>query len=75
MVLNTLVFFLTPCVGAGVGADGESKKDLGSVMKMTIMSNGELTPVWRSKWNAEVADVDSLEKVERRVAVKNLEEP
>ena len=58
-----------------MGADGESKKDLGNVMKMVIMSNGELTPVWRSKWNAEVADVDSLEKVERRVAVKNLEEP
>ncbi|CAD6217740.1 unnamed protein product [Miscanthus lutarioriparius] len=42
---------------------------------MAIMSNGELTPVRRSKRNTEVADVDSLEKAERRVAVKNLEEP
>jgi len=62
-------------LGAGVVDDGESKKDLGSVMKMAIMSNGELTPVRRSKRNAEVADVDSREKAERRVAIKNLKEP
>ena len=36
---------LDAMLGAGVAADGESKKDLGSVMKMAIMSNGELTPV------------------------------
>ena len=66
---------LDTMLGVGVGADGESKKDLGSVMKMAIMSNGELTPVRRSKRNAEVADVDSREKAERRVTIKNLEEP
>jgi len=66
---------LDAVLGAGVVDDGESKKDLGSVMKMAIMSNGELTPVRRSKRNAEVADVDSQEKAERRVVVKNLEEP
>ena len=70
-----LAVLLDAMLGAGVAADGESKKDLGSVMKMAIMSNGELTPVRRSKRNAEVADVDSLQKAERRVAVKNLEEP
>jgi len=66
---------LDAVLGAGVVDDGESKKDLGSVMKMMIMSNGELTPVRRSKRNAEVADVDSREKAERRVTIKNLEEP
>jgi len=66
---------LDAMLGVGVAADGESKKDLGSVMKMAIMSNGELTPVRRSKRNAEVADVDSREKAERRVTIKNLEEP
>jgi len=30
--------------------------------------------VQRSKWNVNVADVESLEKAEKRVAVKNLEE-
>jgi hypothetical protein len=60
---------------AGVAADGMSKQELGSVMKMKVLSDGELTTVRRSKRNAGVADVDSLEKAERRVAVKNLEEP
>jgi hypothetical protein len=60
---------------AGVAADGMSKKELGSVMKMAVLSDGELTTVRRSKRNADAADVDSLEKAERRVAVKNLEEP
>ncbi|CAD6260753.1 unnamed protein product [Miscanthus lutarioriparius] len=66
---------LDAMLGVGVAADGESKKDLGSVMKMAIMSDGELIPVRRSKRNAEVADVDSREKAERRVTIKNLEEP
>jgi len=57
-----------------VVADGGSEKELGSVMKMAILSYGELTPVRRSKQNADVADVGSLEKAEKRVAVKNLEE-
>jgi len=66
---------LDAMLGARVAADGESKKDLGSVMKMAIMSNGELTPVRRSKHNVKVANVDSLEKAERRVVIKNLKEP
>jgi hypothetical protein len=57
---------------AGVVADGETKTDLGSVMKIAVLSNGELTPVRRSKRNAIVADVDSFKRAERRVAVKNL---
>ena len=60
---------------AGVAADGESKKELGSVMKMAVLSDGELTSVRRSKRNVDMVDVDSLERAERRVAVKNLEEP
>jgi hypothetical protein len=60
---------------AGVVADGETKTDLGSVMKMAILSDGELTPVQRSKRNVMIADVDSFERAERRVAVKNMEEP
>jgi hypothetical protein len=66
---------LDAMVGARVTADGESKKELGSVMKIVVLSYGELTLVRRSKRNADVADVDSLEKAERTVAVKNLEEP
>jgi hypothetical protein len=61
-------------IEAGVSADGGSRKELGSVMTMAVLSDGELTPVRRSKWNTGVADVDSLEKVEKRVVVKNLEE-
>jgi hypothetical protein len=60
---------------AGVAADGGSERELGSVMKMAILLDGELTPVRRSKRNADVADVGSLEKAEKRIAVKNLEEP
>ena len=60
---------------AGVTADGGSKKEMGSVMKMVVLSDGEITPVRRSKRNADVADVDSFERAERRVVVKNLEEP
>jgi hypothetical protein len=41
----------------------------------TILLDGELTPVWQSKRNADTADAGSLEKAEKRVAVKNLEEP
>jgi hypothetical protein len=44
-------------------------------MKMAILSDGELTPVRRSKRNVMIADVDSFERAERQVAVKNLEEP
>jgi hypothetical protein len=60
---------------AGVAVDGESKKELGSVVKMVVLSDEELTLVRRSKRNADVVDVDSFERAERRVAVKNLEEP
>jgi hypothetical protein len=63
-------------VAARVPADGETKnRELGSVMKMAVLSDGELTPVRRSKRNADEADVDSLEKAKKRVAVKNLENP
>jgi hypothetical protein len=34
---------------AGVAADGMSKKELGSVMKMTILSDGELTQYAKAK--------------------------
>jgi hypothetical protein len=61
-------------LGAGVTADGESKNELGSVMKVDL-SDGELTPVWRSKRNVDFSDVDSMQKAESRVAFKNLEEP
>jgi hypothetical protein len=44
-------------------------------MKMAVLLDGELALVRRSKRNADVADVDSLEKAEIRAAVKNLEEP
>jgi len=57
-----------------VTADVGSKKELGHVMTMAILSDGDLNLVRRSKRNAEVADVYSLEKAEKRVAVKNLEE-
>ena len=59
---------------AGVSADGGATKELGSVMTLAVLSDGELTPVRHSKRNADVADVDSLEKAEKRVAIKNLEE-
>jgi hypothetical protein len=62
-------------LGAGVTADGGLEKELGSVMKMAILSDGELTPVRRSKRNADVAGAGSLEMAEKRIAVKNLEEP
>ena len=63
---------LEAMVEAGVSADVNV---LGSVMTMAVLSDGELTPVRRSKWNADVADVHSLEKAEKRVAIKNLEDP
>jgi hypothetical protein len=62
-------------LGAGVTADGESKNEIGSVMKVVVLSDGELTPVWRSKQNVDFSDVDSLHKAESRFAVENLEEP
>jgi hypothetical protein len=57
---------LDAMIEAGVSADGGSKKELGSVMTMAVLSDGELTPVRHSKWNANVADVDSLEKAEKK---------
>jgi hypothetical protein len=65
---------LDAMIEAGVTADGAQKKEWGSVMTMAVLSNGELTPVQRSKRNVDVSDVDSLEKAEKRVAIKNLEE-
>jgi len=62
-------------VEAGLSADGGTKKELGSVMTMAVLSDGELTPVRRSKRNADVADVHALEKAEKRIAYRNLEEP
>jgi CHASE3 domain sensor protein len=41
---------------------------------MVVLAYGELTPLRCSKCNADVAHVDSLEKAEKRVAVKNLKE-
>jgi hypothetical protein len=35
-------------LGAGVTADGESKNDLGSVMKMAVLSDGELPQYGRA---------------------------
>jgi hypothetical protein len=65
---------LDAMIEAGVAADGGSNNELGSVMKMAVLLDGELTLVRRSKRNADLADVNSLERAERRVAVKNLEE-
>jgi len=59
---------------AGLSADGGTKKELGSMMTMVVLSDGELTPVRRSKRNADVADVHALEKAEK-IAYRNLEEP
>jgi hypothetical protein len=70
-----LGMLLDAMLEAGVTTNGGSEKELGSVMKMAVLSDGELTPVRRSKRNADVADVGSLEKAEKRIAVKNLEEP
>jgi hypothetical protein len=70
-----LGILLDAMLGAGVSADGGSEEEFGSVMRMAILSDGELTPIRRSKRNAVAADVGSLEKAEKRVAVKNLEEP
>ena len=39
---------------------------------MAVLLEGELTLVWHSKRNADVAGVHSLEKAEKRVAAKNL---
>jgi hypothetical protein len=64
---------LDAMIEAGVQADGVPEKEWGSVMTMAVLADGELTPVRRSKRNVDVADVDSLEKAEKRVAVKNLE--
>jgi hypothetical protein len=69
-----LGILLDAMVDAGVSADGGSKDVLGSVMMMAVLSDGELTPVRRSKRNADVTDVHSLEKAEKRIAIKNLEE-
>jgi hypothetical protein len=66
---------LDAMVNAGVSVDGESNNVLGSVMTMAVLSDRELTPVQRSTRNADVADVHSLEKAEKRVAIKNLEAP
>ena len=55
---------LEAMVEAGVSADGNV---LGSVMTMAVLSDGELTPVRRSKRNADVADVHSLEKAEKEL--------
>jgi hypothetical protein len=41
-------------------------------MMMAVLFDGELTPVWHSKQNADMVDVDSFERAERRVVVKNL---
>jgi len=60
---------------AGIAANGKTKNDMGSVMKMAVVFDGDLTPVRHSKRNADVVDVDSFERAERRVVVKNLEEP
>jgi hypothetical protein len=56
----------------GIAANGETN-DLGSAMMMAVLFDGELTPVWHSKRNADMVDVDSFERAERRVVVKNLE--
>jgi hypothetical protein len=66
---------LDTMVNVEVSADGEPNNVLGSVMTMAVLSDGELTPVRRSKRNADMADVHSLEKAEKRVAIKNLEAP
>lgn len=58
---------LEAMLGAGVSADGGSDKELGSVMKVSVLSEGELTLVRRSKWNAETADVHSLEKTKKKL--------
>jgi hypothetical protein len=70
-----LGILLDAMLGAGVLADGGSEEEFGSVMRMAILSDGELTPVRLSKRNADAADVGSLEKAEKRAVVKNLEEP
>jgi len=36
-------------------------------MTIAVMSDGEITPVRRSKRNADVVDVDSLEKAEKEL--------
>ena len=54
-------------VEAGLSADGGTKKELGSVMTMAVLSDGELTPVRHSKQNADVADVHALEKAEKKL--------
>jgi hypothetical protein len=60
---------------ARLAADGGVHREMGSVMTMAVLSDGELTPVRRSKRNADVADVHALEKAEKRIAYKNPEEP
>ncbi|XP_066361565.1 uncharacterized protein [Miscanthus floridulus] len=74
MVLNALGPFLVTMLEARVSADGGATKELGSVMTLAVLSDGELTLVRSSKQNVGVTDVDSLEKAEKRVAIKNLEE-
>jgi len=41
-------------------------------MTLAVLSDGELTPVRRSKRNAGVADVDSLEKAEKGLPSRTL---
>jgi hypothetical protein len=62
-------------VNVGVSTDGESDNILGSVMAMVVLSDGELTSVRHSKRNADAANVHSLEKAEKIIAIKNLEAP
>ena len=57
---------LDAMVQAGLSADGGPKKELGSIMTMDILSDGELTPVRHSKQNADVADVHALQKAEKK---------
>jgi len=57
---------------AGVSADGGATKELGSVMTLVVLSDGELTPVRSSKRNAGVANVDSLEKAEKGLPSRTL---
>ena len=57
---------------AGVSADGGATKELGSVMTLAVLSDGELTPVRCSKRNAGVANVDSLEKAEKGLPSRTL---
>jgi hypothetical protein len=69
-----LGILLDDMLGAGVSADGGSEEKFRSIMRMAILSDRELTPIRWSKRNTVAADVGSLDKAEKRVAVKNLED-